>query len=206
MIWRRITKMRINSDSDYHKVFDILEFNERGSWSNLITPYIKKIDPINRVSYIGNKERTFAFIPEELDINYPWKFKIGDIVTDGNDIMVISHLPEIHPENTDYVYQRVLINGNTYWVVKLDEDGNDKDTDDPVYYLHNYFNENQIWKVDEETSNFWKEKIKDKKLFCCLGLGAEYPVLFFFYLEPENLLLSKLFISIIALFIYVISQ
>lgn len=151
------------------KIFDILDWNNRANWYNEIVPMIESVDNINRISIVSKDDKTdfysetsFAFIPEELDVNYNWKFDIGDIVTDGNDIMVIIHLPEIHPKNNDYEKNRVMFNGNTYWIIRLDENGEDKDANDSTYYLHNFYNENQIKKVDAATSKFWKDKIRGK--------------------------------------------
>lgn len=156
----------------HSKILGILEWSNRSNWFDQITPLIKEVDMINRKSRFSEDDGTdfytsdwFTFIPEELDINYPWKFNIGDIVTDGNDIMVVIHLPDIHPQNIDYNQLRVIDYGNKYWIIRLDENGNNKDKDDPVYYLHNSFNENQLQKVDEITSNYWKQKIKNKNLY-----------------------------------------
>jgi len=153
---------------DEKKFYEILEilknWTNRENWKSQIEPYIIKTDIELRISYI-TEDDWFAFLPEELDINYQWKFKVGDIVTDGDDIMVITHLPNIHPENKDYREELNQINGNTYWIIRLDKNGNDMDINDPTYYLHNYFNENQIWKVDEETEKKYKELMKGKKYY-----------------------------------------
>lgn len=171
------------------KVFNLLEWDNRENWYRDIVPFITEVDYEDRQSNLSipggvsdsnsvyrfdndiefasfNDNNWFNFVPEELDINYEWKFKVGDIVTDGEDIMVIRYLPEIHPSNKDYNKFRVTYNGNTYWIIRLDKNGNCKDIEDEVCYLHTFYTENKLEKVDEQTSKYWKEKIKGKN-FCC---------------------------------------
>lgn len=130
----------------------IFKEEERTKWFNLIKPLIKSSNHAKRTSQIGGI--TFALLPEEISMNYKWKFKIGDIVTDGKDIMKIVQLPALHPniilpeDKKQYLYLYMQTSGNTYSIIRLDENGEDKEKDDPIAYLHQEFNENEIWLVE----------------------------------------------------------
>lgn len=146
----------------------ILTKFDRSQWRSLIEPLVESVDLDNRCCYID--DTVYNFIPEELNPNYSWKFNLGDIVTNGKDIMVIVSLPKLDPRlNLDMTsgveISKVQVYGNTYGVIQLDENGDNKDSEDHYAYLHNSFNENQLRKVDEKTSNYWKQKIKDKYLY-----------------------------------------
>lgn len=139
------------------------DIDHRNNWFDQISPLIDEVDLNNRRSRIG--DYWYAFIPEELKTDHLWKFNKGDIVTNGSEIMVIRALPELDIRENDYCYIRVMEHGNTYFIIRLDENGNDKDIDNPDYYLHDFFTENQIHKVDIETEVKYKNLIKDKQFY-----------------------------------------
>ncbi len=146
----------------------IITETDRSEWRSLVEPLIESVDILNRCCYIDNS--IYKFLPEELDPNYKWKFNVRDIVTDGEDIMLIVSLPKLDPRsNLDITSNieigKVQVYGNTYGIIRLDEDGNDKNLDDHYAYLHNSFNENQLQKVDAATSNYWKQKIEGKNFY-----------------------------------------
>lgn len=133
-------------ENAYFAIQDIFNNESRSRWKELITPYINYVDK-DRWSAIGNDNSLWAFIPEELDHNYNWKFNIGDIVTDGKDIMKIVQLP-ILDIRREFNVDLVQFFGNRYTIIRLDENGEDKEKDNPTAYLHQDFNENQIWLVE----------------------------------------------------------
>lgn len=163
--------MLINNKFKKSIEFDrIISEVNRSDWKKLIEPLIDStiIENGLRQCFIDNM--VYEFIPEELDPNFHWSFDLNDIVTDGKDIMVITNLPLLDPRSNLDVTSKIEISklqtyGNRYTVIKLDNNGNDKNLNDPYYYLHNTFNENQIWKVSDDVAEQYQNKIKGKKLY-----------------------------------------
>ena len=92
-----------------------------------------------------------SFIPEELDPQFQWKFNVGDIVTDGEEIMKIVALPVLDPR-AEEVFNPLQIEefGNKYSIIRLNENGENKEAGDPTAYLHQAFNIDQIRLVTQE--------------------------------------------------------
>jgi len=152
----------MNNSDVYYTVCNIFKNVDRSEWYNLIKPLIEDVDMKTRKSKIG--KYWYAFIPDELKIDYPWKYNIRDILTDGTNIRVIRALPELDPRSSlDYFYMRVMEQGNTYYTIRIDENGNDIDINNDTYYLHDYFNVDKLYKLDPKTEKFYKDIIKNKK-------------------------------------------
>lgn len=117
----------------------------REQWRLLIEPLIESINYTNRCCYID--EMIYEFVPEELDPNYPWEFNIGDIVSDGKHTMRIQSLPLLDPRfnldiSSNIEVAKIQVYGNRYTTTLLNES---EDQNDEYLYLHNTFNENQLY-------------------------------------------------------------
>lgn len=130
---------------------NIFKLENRNKWFELITPHIISVDEKERLTEINidGSSSFAAFIPEELSPNYNWKFNIGDIVTDGKDIMKIVSLPVLDPRTEslnleEYIPDKVWEYGNMYNIIRVNEQGEDIEKDDDIAYLHQNFNINQI--------------------------------------------------------------
>ena len=106
----------IEKSKTVYKIFQ--DINNRNKWYELISPLIENVNYENGCSSIGSS--WYSFTPEELDINYNWKFNIGDIVKNKNgDILKIVNLPLLDPRRSEYNNLQVQEFGNKYHV----EDG-----------------------------------------------------------------------------------
>lgn len=137
-----------------YDIIELLSVSNRSNWKELITPYILEVNMEDRISLIGKDIEDsdyFAFIPEELNPNFKWPFNVGDTVTDGKDVMIITGLPELDPRKSIlYDQDRVIEYGNRYSVVKIDKNKKDKDANNPWAYLNQKFNINQIHLATKE--------------------------------------------------------
>lgn len=135
-------------NGNYHKVAKIINSEPREKWKELIIPYIEEVDNEDLSCLLDGV--WCRFTPEELDPNHKWKYNIGDIVTDGEYIMKITEYPLLDPRRTEKIDTTYLqCYGNTYHVIKLDDNGNEYiDKFDPLYELHLEFNEKEIWRVE----------------------------------------------------------
>lgn len=147
--------MKLSMHDFYYKIFKL---ENRGKWYELLEPYIIEVDIQNRMTLIGDKDSTDEFdsywmslTPEELDPQFQWKFNIGDIVTDDVDIMKIVALPVLDPRS-ESTFNPLQIDeyGNRYFIMRLNKDGENKEAGDPIAYLHQKYNINQIRLATQE--------------------------------------------------------
>ena len=133
--------------SAVHEVVDIILNRDRSEWYDLIIPYIKDIENeycLRRVVLLDGWYMNF--LPEELKPDHVWRFKLGDKVTDGDDIMIIDEYPLFHPENKIPITRYNISEfANKYHIYRIDDNGNKIEefpTDHSIPHLD--FNENQL--------------------------------------------------------------
>lgn len=147
--------MKLTMDKLYYEIFKL---ENRGKWYELLEPYIIEIDYIDRMTLLGDKDSSddfdsswLNFIPEELDPQFQWKFNIGDIVTDGKELMKIVALPVLDPRaENEFDPLQIDEYGNRYSIIRLNKNGENKEFDNPAAYLHQKFNINEIQLATQE--------------------------------------------------------
>jgi len=136
-----------------YEFIDLFRKDNRTNWLHDIQPYIIKVDYNEGRSYINFEDGEFwvSFTPEELDSNHLWMFNIGNIVTDGKDIMKVTNYPPLHPKAESFYDPNMVIEvGNKYQVIRINEVGEDIEVKNPYAYLHQSFNEKQIHKASQQ--------------------------------------------------------
>lgn len=138
----------MSSDSiSLHDFVKSFELDNRDNWYNDMLPYIIKTDDKEGYTYIRFEDGDYwaAFLPEELKPDHQWKFKVGDLVTDGKDRLKIVAVPPLDVRR-DYPYytSSILEFGNKYAVALVDDNNEIVDNNDTYEYLHLRFNEKEL--------------------------------------------------------------